>query len=203
MISSSALALSIYNDLDQNGYTSWYDDPKILETIIDAANFVCAYAKRPFTLVSEEKILTDAAKTFTLNNEVFFPYSIYVDEQEKNMTTIPIMPYFVTTDWANKIYIHENIIDTSEAWKKVNILYHRWFNIITTLWTNDMFFPRTMYKAIIHIALWFLYPSGLDIGSSLANQHYQMAKTILDTYAKAYGSMIQPKKLEASSIYKW
>jgi hypothetical protein len=58
-----------------------------------------------------------------------------------------------------------------------------------------------MFQPLIHICLWFLYPSGLDIGSSLANQHYSMAKTLLDSYAKAYGSLIQPKQLEAAAIY--
>jgi hypothetical protein len=43
MISSSKLAISIANDLDQNAYTSWYNDPKILDAINSACNFVLAY----------------------------------------------------------------------------------------------------------------------------------------------------------------
>jgi hypothetical protein len=58
-----------------------------------------------------------------------------------------------------------------------------------------------MKKAIHHIALWFAYPSWLEIWASLANQHFQMATTILDTYAKAYWDKIQPKTVQASRIY--
>lgn len=201
MISSQDLALAIFNDLDQNGYTSAYDDSAILGMINDAANFVCAYAKRPWTLTSEEILLTAKARTFTAKNEIFYPYSIYLDEQEKTLTDIPILPTFLTQDGSNKAYVIDNTVHFSEEWLKVNILYHKWWNTLTHLWTNDMFFSRAMFKALQHIALWFIYPSWLDIGSSLANQHFQMAKTILDTYAKAYWFNIQPKKLEAAGIY--
>ena len=106
MISSSVLALSIYNDLDQNGYTTWYDDPKILETINDAVNFVLAYTKWPWTLTSEEVLTTAIApatvavpvRTFTLSNEIFYPYRAYLDEELKTQTNIPITPIFKTQD---------------------------------------------------------------------------------------------------------
>jgi hypothetical protein len=125
MISSSDLALAIYNDLDQNGYTSAADDSAILQLICDAANFVCAYAKRPFTLVSEEHILPTASKTFTVDNEIFFPYAIHLDEEEKFITNIPIMPYFITADGSNKTHVLENVVNFSESGKKINILYHK------------------------------------------------------------------------------
>jgi hypothetical protein len=65
MLSSSKLALSIYNDLDQNAFTSWHNDSEILENINDAINFISAYAKRPWNLYHEEIVEATAVQQFT------------------------------------------------------------------------------------------------------------------------------------------
>lgn len=201
MLSSSKLALSIYNDLDQNAFTSWHNDSEILENINEAINFVSAYAKRPWNLYHEEIILPNSSQQFTAWFEIFHPYWVYLDEQEQTISNIPMLPSFDARKESGRAYIWEKIIQTSETWKKINILYHKWHNAITSLWNDDINIPRAMKKAIHHIALRFSYPSGLEIWASLANQHFQMATTILDTYAKAYWDKIQPKSVQASRIY--
>jgi hypothetical protein len=81
MISSTLLAQDISLDLDQNAYTSWYDSPKILRAINSACEFVQSYMKRPWTLVLETKQLNDneTTDTFTLDNEVLYPYRAELD----------------------------------------------------------------------------------------------------------------------------
>jgi hypothetical protein len=61
--------------------------------------------------------------------------------------------------------------------------------------------PDTMFQVLTHVALWFVYPGGMDVGSSLANQNYQMAQTLLGIYTKAYGFNLQPGQVEAAGIY--
>ena len=201
MISSSYVASILYNDLDQNAYTSWYDDNKILQVINSACNYICAYGKRPWTLKSEEILLTVKSNTFTATSEIFFPYWAFLDEEEKTITNVPIFPSFRNVDGANKAYVSDGVVTTSEQWLKLNILYHKWFNKLKILGADDIFFPAALEQAVIHVCLWFLYPSGLDIGSTLANQHFNMADKLLSTYAKAYGFLIQPKNVEAANIY--
>jgi hypothetical protein len=115
MISSSRLATILYNDLDQNAYTSRYDDAKIIEVINTAANYLCAYGKRPFTLVAEEHILAESAKEFTLDNEAFYPYFVNLDQQNKEITAVPIFPTFITPEGANKAHFSGGVVSFSES----------------------------------------------------------------------------------------
>jgi hypothetical protein len=199
MISSSKLAISIANDLDQNAYTSWYNDPKILDAINSACNFVLAYWKWPWSLVSWEITESTAVRAFTFTHELFYPYWAYLDETEKKLTVVPIIDFLHLDTW--KVYVDSNVVRTTESGLKINILYHRWHDFLTSLWIDDINMPETMFQALIHVALWFLYPGGLDIWSWLANQNYNMAKTILDTYAKAYGKSIQPEQMAPAAHY--
>jgi hypothetical protein len=91
MISSALLAQDISLDLDQNAYTTWYDSPKILRAINSACEFIQSYMKWPRTLVLETKQLTDATDTFTLDNEVLYPYWAELDEIRFDRTNIPLI----------------------------------------------------------------------------------------------------------------
>jgi hypothetical protein len=199
MISSSLLAISIANDLDQNAYTSWHDSPKILDVINSACNFILAYGKWPWSLVLWEIIDPLAVRAFVFTHEIYYPYRAYLDESLKEMTVIPIVD-FLHQD-TGKVYIDWQVVRTTEPGKKLNILYHRWHDFLTTLWIDDINMPATMFQALIHVSLWFIYPGGLDIGAWLANQNFIAAKAILDTYAKAYGKSIQPENMAPAARY--
>ena len=199
MISSKQLAISITNDLDQNAYTSWHDSPKILDAINDACNFVLAYAKRPWSLESWEIILTVKWRSFKFAHELFYPYRAYLDERLVDITLIPIID-FLHKD-TGKVYVDLDTVKTTDDGLKLNILYHRWHVPLLSLWTDDIDIPRSMFQAITHVALRFVYPGGLDIGAGMANQNFNMAKALLDTYAKAYWKSVQPKDMQPSAIY--
>lgn len=201
MISSSQLAASIYADLDQNAYTTWHDDPKILEAINNAVDFVLAYARWPRSLKHDEIISTTPTSVFTLTCSAFSPYRAYLGEEEKNLSNTPIIS-FLDVSWTNKAYVYENTISFSETWLKANVLYHKWHTHLTSLWSNDIDMPSTMKQALLHVVLWFVYPGWLDMWSTLANQNYNQAKTLLDTYAKAYWQALMAKKAEPSNIYR-
>lgn len=201
MISSTLLAQDISLDLDQNAYTSWYDSPKILRAINSACEFVQSYMKWPRTLVLETKQLDDneTTDTFTLDNEVLYPYRAELDWNIKDRTNIPLI--WRRHEPKASFYVSWNIIKTSEAWNKLDVLYHKWFKALTSLWYDDIDMPSAMWQLLLHTALWFIYPSGLDIGSSLSNQHYNMVMTLLQSYGKAYGFDMQPEAAKAISIY--
>lgn len=201
MISSSLLAQDIGLDLDQNAYTTWYDSPKILRAINSACEFIQSYMKWPRTLVLETKQLEWSAvlDTFTLDNEVLYPYWAELDWRKIDRTNIPLI--WRKCEPKDSFYVSWNVIKTSAAWNRLDILYHKWFKALQNLWIDDIDMPAAMWQVLLHTALWFMYPSGLDIGSSLANQHYQMVMTLLDNYGKAYGFDIQPDNARAASIY--
>lgn len=201
MISSQNLAKDIALDLDQNAYTTWYDAPKILRAINSACEFIQSYMKRPRTLVLETKQLnwTDVTDTFTLDNEVLYPYWAELNEVRLDRTNIPLI--WRVHEPVNSFYVSWNTIKTSGMWNRLDVLYHKWFKALQSLWYNDIDMPWSMWQVLLHTALWFMYPSGLDIWSSLANQHYQMVMTLLDNYGKAYWFDLQPDNARASSIY--
>ena len=199
MISSALLAQDISLDLDQNAYTTWYDSPKILRAINSACEFIQSYMKWPRTLVLETKQLTNATDTFTLDNEVLYPYWAELNEIRFDRTNIPLI--WRKHEPVKSFYVSWNVIKTSDTWTRLDILYHKWFKALTSLWYNDIEMPWTMWQLLLHTALWFIYPSGLDIGSSLSNQHYNMVLTLLQSYGKAYGFDMQPEAAKAISIY--
>lgn len=199
MISSALLAQDISLDLDQNAYTTWYDSPKILRAINSACEFIQSYMKWPRTLVLETKQLTDATDTFTLDNEVLYPYWAELNEIRFDRTNIPLI--WRKHEPVKSFYVSWNVIKTSDVWTRLDVLYHKWFKALTSLWYNDIEMPWTMWQLLLHTALWFMYPSGLDIGSSLSNQHYNMVLTLLQSYGKAYGFDMQPEAAKAISIY--
>lgn len=199
MISSSELWLDIASELDQNAYTSWHNKNKILRVINSACNYLLAYHKWPWSLVLETKTLWAKWNIFTFDHNVFNPYKWWLDENEIDPTAVPIIARLDDNTW--KFYTKENIINTSEQWLKLELLYHRWHKKLTTLGNDDIDIPEEYYQALIHIALWFVYPGGMDIWSSLANQNYNMAKDLLTTYSKAFGPLIQPKQAQPSRVY--
>lgn len=199
MISSSELAQNIVNDLDQNAYTTWHDPNKILRAINSACNFVLAYARRPRSLTLWEKNETTATDIFTFNHELFYPYRWELDWEKIKITNIPIV--WLESEEDDSFYVNQNTLRTKTAGLKLNVLYHRWHEKITSLWNNDINMPDTMFQVLTHVALWFVYPGGMDVGSSLANQNYQMAQTLLGIYTKAYGFNLQPGQVEAAGIY--
>lgn len=201
MISSNLLAQDIVLDLDQNAYTSWYDKTKILNAINSACEFIQIYAKRPWTLTLES-IESDDPKwsdLFTCANEIIYPYWAELDWVKFDRTNIPLI--WRDRELWDSFYVSWNVVKTSEPWKKLDILYHRGFQRLSTLWNDDIDMPQAMHQTLLHTALWFVYPSGLDIWASLSNQHYNMMMTLLSTYWKAYGFDIQPVAAKAVSIY--
>lgn len=199
MLSSTLLAQDINLDLDQNAYTSWYDKTKILNAINSACEFIQIYAKRPWTLTLETVELEQPDSLFTCANEIIYPYWAELDWIKYDRTNIPIIGR--DQELAKTFYVDWNVVKTEDTWKKLNILYHRWFKRLTALWMDDIDMPQAMHQVLLHTALWFMYPSGLDIGSSLSNQHYNMMMTLLSTYWKAYWFDIQPVAAKAISIY--
>jgi len=200
MLSSSELGQTICNDLDQNAYTTWYDSPKILKAINSACNYVRAYAKRPWNLEHWHKVETALVSSFTFDHNIFYPYRAYLDGEKKDITAVPIVD-FLHED-TKKIYVKWNIVKTTEPWKVLDILYHAWYKKITSLATNDIDIPDELEQALIHVSLRFIYPGGMDLWSTLANQHFNQAKELLTTYAKAYGPSVQPKQAEPAAIYR-
>jgi len=199
MISSSQLGLDICSELDQNAYTSWHNPQKILRVINSACNYVLAYWKWPWSLKVWDITLPVAGKSFTFDHNIFYPYWAYLDEKKLDPTVVPLMWFLDDNTW--KYYVNGNIVTTTEAGKNLKLLYHNWHNKITSLGNNDIDIPEEFYQALIHVALRFVYPGGLDIWSSLANQNYNMAKDLLTAYAKAYWPLIQPKQAEMARIY--
>jgi len=199
MLSSSVLWQSISDDLDQNAYTTRHWAPKVLRAINSACNFVRAYYRRPRTLVWWNLESATAVKEFTFDHNLFYPYRAYLDEEAKDITNIPIIDFINKEN--GKIYIQWNVVKTTEAGKKLTILYHAWHKKIEFIWVNDINMPDEMEQCLLHIALWFIYPWGMDLWASLANQNYQMAKTLLDTYSDAYWKQIQPKAIQPSPFY--
>ena len=157
MISSSQLSLSIANDLDQNAYTTWQTGPKILDIINSSVNFVLAYQKRPWSLVSGEMILPASGTEFLFNTEIFYPYRAYLDEHKLGKTLLPIVTFL--DENTKKFYVSDRLVRTSEPGLKLNMLYHRGHAHLLAFGTNDIDVPFTIYQAIVHVALWFIYPS--------------------------------------------
>lgn len=199
MLSSSQVSILVSNDLDQNAYTSWHTGPKILNAISNAVNFILAYHKRPWSLVSAEQTVPSPTDQFTLDTEIFYPYWAYIDEKPLEHTAIPIVD-FINKE-SCKFYVYDKVVKTSEAGIKFNMLYHRWHNKLTSIGDDDINLPDNMEQALIHVVLRYMYPSWLDLWASLSNQHFNMAKTILDTYKKAYWTLIQPKDIIPSRVY--
>lgn len=199
MISSKQLAEQINLDLDQNAYTTWHDNKKILWAINSACNFLHMFTKRPRTLELAKKEETTVTDLFTFDHEIMFPYWIELDWDELDRTNVPL----VWRDWEldSVFYVNGNVIKTWKKWKVIHLLYHRGHNKLTSLWDNDLNIPYSMQQVLLHLALWFIYPGWLDIWSSLANQNYQMAQTLLTTYWKAYWFDMQPTAAKASGIY--
>lgn len=199
MISSSELAQNIVNDLDQNACTTWHDPNKILRAINSACNFLLAYARRPRSLTLWEQTVTTATDIFTFNHELFYAYRGELDWETIKRTNIPIV--WLESESDDAFYVNQNTLRTKTKWLKLSVLYHRWHEKLTSLWNNDINMPDTMFQVLTHISLWFIYPGGMDVGASLANQNYQMAQTLLGVYTKAYGFNLQPEQVEAAGIY--
>lgn len=200
MISSSELAKSIVNDLDQNAYTTWHDPAKILMTMNSACNYLLAYARWPRSLKLAQQAEADPTDTWTFNHDIFYPYRWELDWVNIDPTNIPIV--WLDREESNKFYVVENSVRTKETWKNLSLLYHRWHEKLMSIWNDDIDLPYSMFQALVHLCLWMIYPGGMDVGSTLANQNYNMAKEILWVYTKAYGFNLQPKSAEASPIYR-
>jgi len=199
MISSSLLAGSIVNDLDQNAYTTWHDQSKIIGAINSACSFVLAYGRRPRNLEMAHKEESTAVDTFSFPYEIYYPYWAELDWDYYERTNTPIVWLNTESNWT--FYVNWWTIKFKDKWKKANLLCHRGHEKIQSLWNDDINMPDTMFQVLVHVSLWFIYPWGLDIWSSLSNQNYQMAKTLLDTYAKAYWFNLQAEQVEAAGIY--
>ena len=199
MLSSQNLAQNIVNDLDQNAYTSWHDQTKILRGINSACSFLLAYWKRPWSLEIMKSEKDPATDEFTFDNDIFYPYRANLDWVKLKRNNIPIV--WLDDEESRSFHVLGNVVKTKESWKVLQVLAHRWRKRLNSLWTNDIAMPSTMFQPLTHLALWFIYPSWLELWSSLANQHYNMAITLLDTYAKAYWFNLQPSQVEAAAIY--
>lgn len=193
------LAEQIVLDLDQNAYTTWHDQKKILAVINAACEFLFAYTQRPWTLTMWEIEQTNPETIFTFDEDILFPYRAELDWKELERTNIPI----VGRMWekVGTFFIFGDTIRTKDKWKKMQALYHRWHVPLTSLGTDDIDAPSTMNQVLLHLALWFIYPGGMDLGASLANQNYQMAQELLTVYSKAYGFDLQPSAVKTHRIY--
>lgn len=200
MISSSELAKSIVNDLDQNAYTTWHDANKILSAINGACAFLLAWGRWPWNLTLWQKTSNTKTDSWTFDHDIFYPYWWELDWSIIDSTNIPIV--WLDREESNKFYVNENVVRTKEEWLNLSLLYHRGHKKIVSLWNDDINIPYTMFQALVHLSLWIIYPGWMDIWSSLSNQNYNMAKEIISVYAKAYWFNLQPKSVEASPIYR-
>lgn len=198
MISSSDLAKKIWYDLDQNAYTSWHDAQEIISVINSACEFLLAYTRRPRSLCLSEVSLQTAWNLFTLPSEIFYPYWADIDGKSISPTNIPIV--WLANEDSCSFYAVWNTVKTKTLGKDLKLLYHRWHNPITSLAENDLDFPHSMFEVLKHLALWFIYPSGLDLWATLANNHYNMATALLWPYSKAYWFNLQAQWISPRSI---
>lgn len=199
MISSSELAKTIVSDLDQNAYTTWHDEQKILRAINSACDFVLAFGRWPWSLKLTKISNTTKTDTFTFPHAIFYPYWWQLDDSIIESTNVPIVWLESEKSWT--FYAVENIVRTKDQWLNLSLLYHRWHQKLQSIWNNDIDMPEAMFQVLVHVSLWFVYPWWLDVWSSLANQNFQMADKLLTTYGKAYWFNLQAKQAEAAGIY--